>query len=115
MSLKIKLQEGIWSKVSEGDYSYRDLQNSSTNIRGPFQWPEYPSLKMSIHPAWLKLMDQLEVGDVVTTHENQVGVITKVSDITSLGMKRFEVLIGNEKETFFSINLKKIEEKDDKK
>ena len=115
MSLKIKLEEGFWSKISEGDYSYRDLQNSSTNIRGPLQWPEYPSLKMSIHPDWLKLMDQLEVGDVVTTHENQVGVITKVSDITSLGMKRFEVLIGNEKETFFSINLKKIEEKDDKK
>lgn len=113
MSLKIKLKDGTWEKLFEGDYSFNDLYESNISISSPIQWPEYPSLKMSIHPGWLKLMDQLEVGDIVTTHDNHVGVITKVSEVMSLGMKKFEVLIGNKKEVYFSINLKKIEENND--
>ena len=114
MSLKIKFKDGVWSKLAEGDYSYDDFP-STINIGSPITWPEMPSLRMSIHPDWLKIMDELEVGDVVTTHEDQVGVITKVSEITSLGMKKFEVLIGNEREIYFSINLKKIEESNNEK
>lgn len=113
MSLKIKFKDGVWSKLAEGDYSYEDFSATPINIGSPITWPEMPALRMAIHPDWLKLMDDLEVGDVVTTHENQVGVITKISDISSLGMKKFEVLIGNDREIFFSINLKKIEEKND--
>tara|TARA_B100000287_G_C20210139_1_gene613770 strand:- start:39 stop:377 length:339 start_codon:yes stop_codon:yes gene_type:complete len=107
MSLKIKFKDELWTKVLDGDYKY-DI----TPITGveDFDWSTTPSLKMSIHPGWLSLMDQLEVGDIVTTHKQDIGVITKVYEITSLGMKKYEVLIGNEKEVFFSINLKKVEE-----
>lgn len=107
MSLKIKTQDGLWKNAKEGDYKF-DIKPLADG--GGFVWPEAPSLKMSIHPDWLKLMDKLQVGDVVTTHENHVGVVTKVFEITSLGMRKYEVLIGNEKEIFFSMSLKKIEE-----
>ena len=66
---------------------------------------------MSIHPDWLKMMDQLQIGDIVTTHTGEIGVVTKIYELTSLGMKKFEVLVGNNKEVFFSINLKKVEDR----
>lgn len=114
MSLKIKFKDGIWSKVADDSYSYADFP-STIDVSSPITWPEMPSLKMSIHPDWLKIMDELEVGDVVTTHDNQVGVITKVSDITALGMKKFEVLVGNDRQIYFSINLKKIEDENEQR
>ena len=105
MSLKLKpTGEKLWTEPQEPLYDF-----PIETIRG-LVWPEPPTLKMSIHPGWLSLMDQLEVGDVVTTHENHVGVITKVFEITSLGMRKYEVLIGNKKEVFFSMSLKKIED-----
>ena len=67
---------------------------------------------MSIHPGWLELMDKLEVGDVVTTHKGEIGVVTRIYDITSLGMKKYEILIGNTREIFFSINLKKLDKEE---
>ena len=97
MSLKLKpTGEKLWTEPQDPLY---DLPIET--IRG-LVWPEPPTLKMSIHPGWLSLMDQLEVGDVV--------VITKVFEITSLGMRKYEVLIGNKKEVFFSMSLKKIED-----
>ena len=105
MSLKIKFKDDFWTKLKEGDYSY-DIPPISDSVF----YPDTPTLKMSIHPGWLKLMDQLEVGDIVTTHTDAIGVVTRVYELTSLGMKKYEVLIGNEKEVFFSINLKKVEE-----
>ena len=106
MSLKIKPTDGnLWTKLQ--DSSYKFPMESINEL----EWPQPPTLKMSIHPDWLRLMDKLQVGDVVTTHENHVGVVTKVFEITSLGMRKYEVLIGNKKEIFFSMSLKKIEEK----
>ena len=99
MSLKIKLTESLWSNASDGDYSYVNQLDSLSNS----------TLKMSIHPGWLELMDKLEVGDIVTTHKNEIGVVTRIYDITSLGMKKYEILIGNTREIFFSINLKKLD------
>jgi hypothetical protein len=107
MSLKIKFKDEVWTSMKDGDYKY-DI--TPITGEGHFDWPAAPSLKMSIHPGWLAMMDKLVVGDIVTTHKNDIGVITKVYDITSLGMKKYEVLIGNDKEVFFSINLKKVEE-----
>tara|TARA_R110000824_G_scaffold219367_1_gene406243 strand:+ start:1359 stop:1667 length:309 start_codon:yes stop_codon:yes gene_type:complete len=100
VSLKIKLTESLWSNASDGDYSYVNQLDSLSNS----------TLKMSIHPGWLELMDKLEVGDIVTTHKNEIGVVTRIYDITSLGMKKYEILIGNTREIFFSINLKKVDE-----
>ena len=102
MSLKIKLTESLWSNASDGDYSYVNQLDSLSNS----------TLKMSIHPGWLELMDKLEVGDIVTTHKNEIGVVTRIYDITSLGMKKYEILIGNTREIFFSINLKKVDKEE---
>ena len=102
MSLKIKLSESLWSNTSDGDYSYVNQLDSLSNS----------TLKMSIHPGWLELMDKLEVGDIVTTHKNEIGVVTRIYDITSLGMKKYEILIGNTREIFFSINLKKVDKEE---
>ena len=70
------------------------------------------TMEMAIHPGWLELMDKLEIGDVVTTYKGDIGIITKIYDITSLGMKKYEILIGSEREIFFSINLKKMGNKE---
>ena len=102
MSLKIKLSESLWSNTSDGDYSYVNQLDSLSNS----------TLKMSIHPGWLELMDKLEVGDIVTTHKGEIGVVTRIYDITSLGMKKYEILIGNTREIFFSINLKKLDKEE---
>jgi hypothetical protein len=107
MSIKLNFPDGkIWTKLQDPTYSFPMGESSE------LEWPQ-PTLRMSIHPGWLDLMDRLEVGDVVTTHENHVGVITKVFEITSLGMRKYEVLIGNKKEIFFSMSLKKIENKNE--
>lgn len=105
MSLKIKPSDSLWDNINEGDYSYDDATNGG-------RWYSNSTLKMSIHPGWLELMDKLEVGDVVTTHKNEIGVVTRIYDITSLGMKKYEILIGNEREIFFSINLKKLDKEE---
>ena len=105
MSLKIKPSDGkLWTKLQDPlyDFPYETIKE--------LEWPARPTLKMSIHPDWLKLMDELKVGDVVTTHDKHVGVITKIYELTSLGMRKYEVLIGNKKEIFFSMSLKKIED-----
>ena len=103
MSLKIKLTEPLWNNTNEGDYSYNDVVNNG-------RWHSRMPLSMSIHPGWLELMDKLEVGDIVTTHKGEIGVVTRIYDITALGMKKYEILIGNTREIFFSINLKKVDE-----
>ena len=102
MSFKLKPLGSLWNNLSEGDYSYVDQLDSLSNS----------TLKMSIHPGWLELMDKLEVGDVVTTHKGEIGVVTRIYDITSLGMKKYEILIGNTREIFFSINLKKLDKEE---
>lgn len=107
MSLKIKFKDEFWMDLKEGDYKY-DITPISAG--DGYLYPDPPTLKMSIHPGWLAEMDKLEVGDLVTTHLGSIGVVTKVYELTSLGMKKYEVLIGNEKEVFFSINLKKVED-----
>ena len=104
MSYQIKYPYGpdkLWCNINEGDYSYDNGIDD--------HWPDSMTIKMSIHPGWLELMDKLEIGDVVTTHKGDIGVVTKIYDITSLGMKKYEILIGNEREIFFSINLKKMD------
>ena len=110
MSLKIKFKDELWCNIKEGDYKY-DITPIAAG--DGMIYPDPPTLKMSIHPGWLSLMDKLEVGDLVTTHMGAIGVVTKVYEITSLGMKKYEVLIGNDKEIFFSINLKKVEKKNE--
>jgi len=110
MSLKVKFEDQLWTNLSEGEYLY---DNTIEDCGPPFSGlknPEQSALAMSIHPGWLKLMDELEIGDIVTTHTGALGVVTKVYEdrISLLGMIKYEVLIGNEKETFFSINLKKV-------
>ena len=112
MSLKVRFKENVWTQLNDNEYAY-------DNIAGPHIYPPIdigypevqPTLSMSIHPDWLALMDQLEVGDVVTTHTGVIGVITKIYEdrISLLGMRKYEVLVGNEREVFFSINLKKVE------
>ena len=110
MSLKIKFKDELWRNAKEGDYKY-DITPISAG--DGMLYPDPPTLKMSIHPGWLALMDKLCVGDLVTTHMGALGVVTKVYEITSLGMKKYEVLIGNDKEIFFSINLKKVEKQNE--
>tara|TARA_R100001460_G_scaffold74284_1_gene115344 strand:+ start:288 stop:626 length:339 start_codon:yes stop_codon:yes gene_type:complete len=108
MSLKLKISDiKLWDKLQEGSYTF------PSGLYSDLEWPQ-PTLKMSIHPDWLKMMDDLEVGDVVTTHENYVGVITKIFDVTSLGMKKYQVLIGDKKEIYFSMSLKKIEDNNER-
>ena len=111
-SLKVKLKDDVmWTpSVDSPEYSYDDLGCSLTS-----NW-NYAgiTLKMSIHPDWLKKMDDLEVGDLVTTHEGDIGVISAIMPTKGLEIKRFEVNIGGKTNIFFSINLKKMEMKGEK-
>lgn len=56
---------------------------------------------MSIHPGWLEQMDDLSVGDAVTTHEGEIGIISQILPTNSLQIKRFEVIVENKVKTFF--------------
>ncbi len=115
MSLKIKFKDNLWSNLGDNEYTYDNLPAPHTYPALNLAYPEQSVLSMSIHPDWIALMDQLEVGDVVTTHTGVIGVITRIYEdhITLLGMRKYEVLIGNEREVFFSINLKKVESEDE--
>tara|TARA_X000001388_G_C2126829_1_gene83502 strand:+ start:118 stop:465 length:348 start_codon:yes stop_codon:yes gene_type:complete len=115
MSLKIKFKDNLWSNLESSEYSYDNLPSPHTYPALNMGYPQQSVLSMSIHPDWIALMDQLEVGDVVTTHTGVIGVITKIYEdrISLLGMRKYEVLIGNEREIFFSINLKKVENEDE--
>jgi len=115
MSLKIKFKDNLWANLSDNEYSYDNIFVSPTYPPLDVGYPQRSVLSMSIHPDWLALMDQLEIGDVVTTHTGVIGVITRIYEdrISLLGMRKYEVLVGNEREVFFSINLKKVEKEDE--
>ena len=104
--LKIKFDDVMWTP-SNPDPNWRDNLNNSLSS----EWNYVnTTLKMSIHPGWLEKMDDLDVGDAVTTHEGEIGIISKILPVTSgLQIKRFEVIVKDKAKTFFSINLKKIE------
>jgi len=115
MSLKIRFKDDLWNKLGDNEYTYDNMCAPHTYPALNMGYPQQSVLSMSIHPDWIALMDQLEVGDVVTTHTGVIGVITKIYEdrISLLGMRKYEVLIGNEREVFFSINLKKVEKEDE--
>ena len=103
--LKIKFDDVMWTP-SNPDPNWRDNLNNSLSS----EWNYVnTTLKMSIHPDWLRQMDDLDVGDAVTTHEGEIGIISQILPTNSLQIKRFEVIIEGVVKTFFSINLKKIE------
>ena len=104
--LKLKFDDVMWTP-STSDPNWRDNLNKSLNA----DWNYVnTTLKMSIHPEWLSQMDDLDVGDAVTTHDGEIGIISKILPTTGgLQIKRFEVIVDNQPKTFFSMNLKKIE------
>ena len=104
--LKVKFDDVMWTP-SNSDPNWRDNLNNSLSS----EWNYVnTTLKMSIHPSWLERMDDLNVGDAVTTHEGEIGIISKILPVShGLQIKRFEVIIENKAKTFFSINLKRIE------
>ena len=111
-NLKVRVSDDVmWApSVDSPEYNYDDLGcslTSSWNYAGV-------TLKMSIHPDWLRLMDDLKVGDLVTTHEGDIGIISAIKPTTGLEIKRFEVNIDGKTNVFFSMNLKKMETKGDK-
>jgi hypothetical protein len=77
---------------------------------GGLTMPPPVTLRMAIHPFWIEQMDSIDVGDLVTTHTGEVGIVTKVLPMTELKVKRVEVLIGAKREIYFSMSLKKIED-----
>tara|TARA_E500000318_G_C3382102_1_gene142628 strand:- start:142 stop:474 length:333 start_codon:yes stop_codon:yes gene_type:complete len=102
--LKLKFDDTVWTP-STSDPNWRDNLNNSLNS----EWNYVnTTLKMSIHPGWLEQMDDLDIGDAVTTHEGEIGIISKILPVTGLQIKRFEVIVENKAKTFFSMNLKKI-------
>lgn len=111
MSLKIKFDDVMWApSVDNNEYSYADLDCSFSSAWGYAN----TTLEMSIHPEWLMEMGNLKIGDLVTTHEGDVGIVSDILPIEGLEMKKFEVNVGGKTDIFFSINLKKLESKNEK-
>ena len=94
MSLKVSWESKGWDEEALRDYVIRP-----------------PIIKMGIHPGWTILMDDLEIGDLVTTYEGKIGVVCQILDETELEVRRIKVMIEGKSEVFFSFNLKKVEEK----
>lgn len=105
--LKVKIDDVLWTP-SNNDPNWRQSLEDSVNTGWSYA---NPTLKMSIHKEWLRQMEALEVGDVVTTHNGDIGIVSKILEDGSLGIKRFEVIIKDKIEIYFSMNLKKIEER----
>ena len=109
--LKVKFDDVMWApSVDYPEYSYSDLDCSLNAAWGYANG----TLEMSIHPDWLRQMADLKIGDLVTTHKGEVGIITDILPISGLEMNRFEVSVGGKTDIFFSINLKKLESKNEK-
>ena len=107
--LKLKFDDVMWSPANN-DPNWRENLNRSLNS----DWNYVnTTLKMSIHPEWLRQMDDLDIGDAVTTHDGEIGIISKILPVNGLQIKRFEVIVDNTIKTFFSMNLKKIESGDE--
>lgn len=68
-------------------------------------------LGMSLHPEWAALMEDLKVGDPVSTYDNKVGIIIKITDETGFGFKVYDVACDGQVEKYFAMNLRKFEEK----
>ena len=107
--LKLKFDDFSWTPTRT-DPNWRENLNKSLDPNWNYV---NTTLKMSIHPDWLSQMDDLSVGDAVTTHEGEIGIISQILPTSSLQIKRFEVIVESKVKTFFSMNLKKIEVSDE--
>lgn len=94
MSLKIRHESKLWTDKKLADH-----------------YKQPPALRMGIHPGWTIMMDDLSVGDLVSTYEGKIGLVSEILDETELEVRRIKVIIDGKAEVFFSFNLKKIEEK----
>lgn len=105
MSLKIKLDDNQMWSPEDSSYCYGSLSLSSGIV-----YDADNTFKIQFHPHWMKLMNNLEVGDAVTDEKNRIGLLTKEL-ISTMGMKQFVVSFSGEEEVCFSFLLKKIEER----
>ena len=104
MSLKIKTDDDQMWAPEDSLYSYGSLSLSSGIV-----YDADNTFEIQFHPYWMELMNNLEVGDVVTDERNRIGLLTKEL-VTAMGMKQFVVSFSGEEEVCFSFLLKKIEE-----
>ena len=104
MSLKIKLDDDQRWAPEEPSYCYGSLTVSSGIVYNADH-----TFRIEFHPHWMNLMNQLEVGDVVTDEKERVGLLTKEVE-TSMGMRQFLVSFAGEEEVCYSFLLKKVEE-----
>lgn len=74
------------------------------------QYKREDAIKMSMHADWKKIMEDLKVGDIVSTFEGKIGIITEVTPMDSFGFKQFSVLVEGNIKYYFSMSLKKIGE-----
>ena len=74
------------------------------------QYKREDAIKMSMHPEWKKIMEDLKVGDIVSTYDGKIGIISEVKSLDSFGFKQFSVLVEGSIKYYFSISLKKIGE-----
>ena len=113
MSLKIKSDDVMWAPKDNESYVYGELDCSLAT--GNYELHS-PSMEIVFHPKWVKQMNEIEVGDVVTDETGRVGLVMKEERNTPgmiklKNVRRFVVSFAGEEETCHSFVLHKIKEK----
>jgi len=59
----------------------------------------------NIHPRWLREINSLKIGDLVSTPSDEIGLIVDKVDLDLQGFKIFKVLIGGEELMYSALEL----------
>ena len=104
MSLKIKLEDSQMWSPEEADFYYGSMTVSSGIV-----YDTDHTFKVQFHPYWMELMNELEVGDVVTDPKGRVGLLVKEVE-ANIGMRQFVTSFSGQEEIFYSFLLRKVGE-----
>ena len=112
MSLKIKGVNGMWTPKDDETYVYGELDCALSS--GNYELHS-PAMEIVFHPKWVKKMNEIGVGDVVTDETGRVGLVMKEERNTPgmiklKNVRRFVVSFSGEEETCHSFVLHRLEE-----
>ena len=104
MSLKIKGVNGMWTPKDDETYVYGELDCALSS--GNYELHS-PAMEIVFHPKWVKKMNEIGVGDVVTDETGRVGLIMKEEKNTPgmiklKNVRRFLVSFSGEEEVCHS-------------
>ena len=113
MSKKIKSDDVMWSPHAADPYIYGDLDCALSS--GGIPTEIGPIAEISFHPKWIKQMNKIEVGDIVTDEDGRVGLVMreevgKPGIIKISSVRKYLISFSGHEEVCYSFTLSKVED-----